>query len=179
MWKLLLFLAVLGGAAFFLSTNYTNRFNALKKKIEDARARLLDALNERFGLVKTLDDMLDDTEKIGRSAVASALKTAEKASISESIVEIGLLIGETDAHLERATMQLRNPNITRKTNHIETQLDNLEENSRQLKLARREFNNAVRDYNKMTQVPPSSWVATLFKYEQKSLCLGPHERSAD
>ena len=179
MFKFLLILAALGGIAFFLSTNYTNRFNALKKKIEDARARLLDVLNERFTLVQKLDDRLDDTEKIGRSAVASALKTSERATITESIVEIGLLIGETTAHLERATMQLRNPNITKKGDSVDSILDELEENSRQLKLAKREYNNGVRDYNKMTEVGPSSWVATLFKYETKSLCLGPHERSAD
>lgn len=179
MFKFLLLLAALGGVAFFLSTNYTNRFNALKKKIEDAKARLLQRVEERLALVKKLDDILDDSDNIGRSAIASALRTSEKTTLTESIVEVGMLIGETTAHLERATMQLRNPNITNKSGSVDSILNEIEENTRKIKLAKREYNNGVRDYNKMTEVGPSSWVATLFKYEQKSLCLGPHERSLD
>lgn len=179
MFRFILILAVLGGVAFFLSTNYTNRFNALKDKIDAARARLLAALESRLELVRKLNSALEEGDAIGRSAVSSALRTAEKSTITESIVEVGMLMGEGTGHLERATMQLRNPNISRKTSTVNDALNALEENTRQLKLAKREYNNHVRDFNKMRETVPASWVATLMKIEEKSLCLGPHERSID
>ena len=162
----LLILAVLGGAAFFGVTYYQNKFNALKSKANEAKRKLLGALDVRIELIKRLDSQLERGESIGKNAVSSALRLAEKAANTQNIDELALLIDDKNKHLERASMQLRNPNLTENANRLNPILDELSDNSRKLQLARREYNDHAREYNQMAGSGVGSFVAQMMKFEQ-------------
>ena len=162
----LLILAVLGGAAFFGVTYFQNKFNALKSKADEAKRKVLNTLQVRIEIIKRLDGQLDSGENIGRNAVSSALRLAEKASAATSLEELGLLIEDKNKHLERAAMQLRNPNLTNNAGRLNAVLDEISDNTRKLQLARREYNDYARDFNRLRETGASSFVAQIMKYEQ-------------
>ena len=162
----LLILAVLGGAAFFGVTYFQNKFNALKSKANEAKRKVLGALDVRIELIKRLDSQLERGESIGKNAVSSALRLAEKAANTQRIDELALLIDDKNKHLERASMQLRNPNLTENANRLNPILDELSDNSRKLQLARREYNDHAKEYNQMAGSGVGSFVAQIMKFEQ-------------
>lgn len=163
--KWLLILAALGGAAFFGVTYYSNRFTALKDKAGEAKRKLLQILQTRIELIKRLDSQLSAGESIGKNAISSALRLADKASHTQNLDELALLLDEKNKHLERAAMQLRNPNLTENANRLNPILDEISDNTRKIQLARREYNDYARDYNKMISVGAGSFVAQIMKHE--------------
>lgn len=163
--KFLLILAILGGAAFFGVTYYSNRFNAIKSKAGEAKRKLLNILQERIELIKQLNNQLLAGDSIGKNAVSSALRLADKASHTQDLDELALLIDEKNKHLERASMQLRNPNLTENANRLNPILDQISDNTRKMQLARREYNDHARDYNKQIQTGAGSFVAQIMKHE--------------
>ncbi len=170
--KWLLILAVLGTAAFFGVTYYTNRFNALKDKAGVAKRNLYDILQKRIELIKKLNNQLSASDSIGKNAVASALRLADKATITQNLDEFALLLDEKNKHLERAFMQLRNPNLTKNAEKLNPTLEEITDNTRKIQLARREYNDHARDYNTMIQTGAGSFVSQIMKYENLPIIGG-------
>ncbi len=170
--KWLLILAVLGAAAFFGVQYYTNRFNALKSKADEAKRKMYKILQTRIELIKRLNNQLSAGESIGKNAVESALRLADKAIHTQNLDELALLMEEKNKHLERASMQLRNPNLTDNSGRFIAVLDEIVDNTRKIQLARREYNDYARDYNKMVQSGAGTFVAQIMKYENLPIIGG-------
>lgn len=177
--KYFLLLAILGGAAFFFSTTYKNKFNDFRSKANEALKRMEMAIRDRFELLKRLSAALEPGQEIGRSAVNQAMRSGERTMLTENLAEKGLILSETDEHLERAFLQLRNPNLSDATKKIGHLLDDIEENGRKIALAKREYNSYVKEHNKMLESGAAGMVGTLMKIDPMVYFRGAEDRVAE
>lgn len=177
--KYLFILAILGGAAFFFATTYKNKFNDFRSRANEAMRRLEVAIRERFDLLKKLDSAMGAEQSIGKSAVGSALKTGERTMFSENLTEKGMALGETNQHLERAFLQLRNPNLTQLSPKVGIILDQIEENTRKINLAKREYNSYVKEHNRLMESGTAGFVATIMKIDPMVYFRGAEDRMGE
>ncbi len=175
-WRALIFLAVVGVVVFFLATHFMNKFNAKKSRIKKNDNLLKQYLNERLSLIDQLNRTMPQDTSIGQSGVKAALRASKKATTAESTMELGMLMGEATTNIERVKMQLRNPNIANPNQAALSILEQIEEINRKIKIAKRERNDDVREYNELVTAGASAIVASMFKYEELDLLLGENDR---
>ena len=175
----IIFLVVVGVAAFFAVSYFMNKFKARQAKIKSTDQSLKALLQRRLGLIEKLDRGLGQESSIGRSGISAALRDSKKATLADNVYEKGLLIGEVTNHLERVTMQMRNPNISEPNQQVLKSLDEIEEVNRKIKVAIRERNDEVREYNQMVNGSITGMVASIMKLEEETLIQGPTDRAAD
>lgn len=168
--RLFILLAVLGGGAYVLYNHFQTKFTTLKAQAHQAKAKLMQALHARIELLRNLESQVGSSNNIGKNAVTTALRLAEKAGNTGDLAEVAILLDEKQDHLERASMQLRNPNLTADGDRLGPALDKLADNARELQLAKSEYNRNAKDFNHLATSGISGFIAPMMKMTPLPLC---------
>jgi|GEM_PF-6410739 len=168
--RLFILLAIVGGGAFVLYNHFQTKFNTLKSQAQDAKGKLMRHVHARIELLRNLESQVGSSNSIGKNAVSTALRLAQKAANTPDLSELAILLDEKQGHLDRASMQLQNPNLTSDGGRLTPALNDLEDNKRALQLAKSEYNRTAKDFNHLASSGVSGFLAPMMKMTPLPLC---------
>ncbi len=156
-----------------------NRLIRGRNRVDTAWSDIDVQLQRRYDLIPNLVKAVDQYADYERATLAAITELRAEARGTTDVEKRGELEEQLSAGMQKLIALAESyPDLKANENFLSLQSE-LAETENYLQFARRYYNGSVRDYNTMTEVVPSNFVASMFGFEPRQFFQKSSDEVAD